>query len=141
MVHISDEGVFDAPLEKIWRFLNDDNPTAHQHSSIKFSKVMEQSDKGMTAEVEAKNPDGSWRKEIYKFSFNPPKGFTLEITSGLMKGTKHTHTYTSMGNKTKVQVEGDFVAQGMDDASLKKAALGMLEQVFNEDTTNLKNYK
>ena len=95
----------------------------------------------MTSEVEVKNPDGSWRKEIWKFGFNPPKGFDLEITSGPMKGTKHTHTYTPMGNKTKVVVEGEFVAQGMDDASLKKAALGMFELVFNEDSANLKNYK
>jgi hypothetical protein len=74
-------------------------------------------------------------------SFNPPKGFSLEITSGPMKGTKHSHTYTPMGNKTKVVVEGEFVAQGMDDASLKKAVLGMFEQVFNEDSAALKNYK
>jgi len=139
MVHVSDEGMFDAPLEKIWRFLNDDS--SHKHSSLKFSKVLEQTDKGMTSEVEVKNPDGSWRKETWKLSFNPPKGFSMEMVSGPMKGTKHSHTYTAMGNKTKVVVEGEFVAQGMDDASLKKAALGMFEQVFNEDSAALKNYK
>ncbi|MGA2626979.1 MAG: SRPBCC family protein [Candidatus Bathyarchaeia archaeon] len=139
MVHVSDEGTFDAPLEKIWRFLNDDN--SHKHSSLKFSKVLEQTDKGMTSEVEVKNPDGSWRKETWKLTFNPPKGFSMEMVSGPMKGTKHSHTYTAMGNKTKVVVEGEFVAQGMDDASLKKAALGMFEQVFNEDSAALKNYK
>ena len=131
--------MFDAPLEKIWRFLNDDS--SHKHSSLKFSKVLEQTDKGMTSEVEVKNPDGSWRKETWKLSFNPPKGFSMEMVSGPMKGTKHSHTYTAMGNKTKVVVEGEFVAQGMDDASLKKAALGMFEQVFNEDSAALKNYK
>ena len=139
MVHVSDEGMFDAPLEKIWRFLNDDN--SHQHSSLKFSKVLEQTDKGMTAEVDVKRPGGSWSKETWKLNFNPPKGFSLEITSGPMNGTKHSHTYTPMGDKTKVVVEGEFVAQGMDDASLKKAALGMFEQVFNEDSAALKSYK
>jgi ligand-binding SRPBCC domain-containing protein len=139
MVHVSDEGMFDAPLEKIWRFLNDDN--SHKHSSVKFSKVLEQNDKGMTSEVEVKSSDGSWRKETWKLSFNPPKGFSMEMLSGPMKGTKHSHTYTPMGNKTKVVVEGEFVAQGMDDASLKKTALGMFEQVFNEDSAALKNYK
>jgi len=131
--------MFDAPLEKIWRFLNDDN--SHKHSSVKFSKVLEQNDKGMTSEVEVKSSDGSWRKETWKLSFNPPKGFSMEMLSGPMKGTKHSHTYTPMGNKTKVVVEGEFVAQGMDDASLKKTALGMFEQVFNEDSAALKNYK
>ena len=139
MVHLTDEGTFDEPLEKIWRYLNDEKD--HQHSSMKMSKVLEQSDKGMTAECEVKNPDGSWRKETWKMDFNPPKSFTLEITSGPLKGTKHTHTYTPMGNKTKVVVEGEFIAQGMDDASLKKAALRNLELVFNEDSANLRNYK
>jgi ligand-binding SRPBCC domain-containing protein len=139
MVHVADEGVFDEPLEKIWRYLNDDQ--GHQHSSVKMSKVLEQSEKGMTAEFEVKNPDGSWRKEMWKMSFNPPTGFSLEITSGPMKGTKHSHTYTPMGNKTKVTVEGEFVAQGMDETTVKKAALMMFEQVFNEDAANLKRYK
>lgn len=139
MVHVSDEGVFDEPLDKIWRFLNDDK--GHQHSMLKTSKVMEQSDKGMTAEVEVKNQDGTWRKETWSFSFNPPSGFGIEVKSGPMKGTKHKHTYTSMGPKTKVIVEGEFVAQGMDDAALKKAALALFEQAFNEDVAHLKNFK
>ena len=139
MVHVMDDGVFDEPIDKIWRFLNDDK--GHQHSMVKTSKVMEQSDKGMTAEVEVKNPDGSWRKEVWKMSFNPPTGFGIEVTSGPMKGTKHKHTYTPMGAKTKVVVEGDFVAQGMDDAALKRAAMALFEQVFNEDIAHLKNFK
>ena len=99
MAHVTDEGVFDEPLEKIWRYLNDDQ--GHQHSSVKMSKVLEQSEKGMTAEFDVKNPDGSWRKEMWKMSFNPPKGFSLEITSGPMKGTKHSHTYTPMVTKRR----------------------------------------
>jgi len=139
LVHVKDEGVFDEPLEKIWRFLNAEQ--GHDHNGVRFSKVIEQSDKGMTTEVEVKAPDGSWAKETWKFDMNPPTGFNMEITSGPMKGTKHTHTYTAMGNKTKVVVEGEFVRQGVDDASMKKGALGMLEQLFNEDTANLKKFK
>jgi hypothetical protein len=46
-----------------------------------------------------------------------------------------------MGKKTKVAVEGEFVGQGMDEQRLTKAALVMLDQVFNEDVSNLRNYK
>lgn len=139
MVHVVDEGVFDEPVDKIWRFLADDN--SHKHDMVKTTRVMEQSDKGMTAEIEVKNPDGSWRKETWKMTFNPPTSFGIEVTSGMMKGTRHKHTYTPMGAKTKVVVEGEFVAQGMDDAALKKAAMAMFEQVFNEDTAQLKSFK
>jgi hypothetical protein len=139
MVHITDDGVFDAPLEKVWKYMNDDK--GHAHSGIKFTKVLEQSDKGMTVELEVKNADGSSHTETWKMTMNPPKGHSTEVLSGPMKGSRNTHTYTPMGNKTKVMVEGDFYAQGMDDASTKKAVLAMFEMVFNEDNANLKNYK
>ncbi len=79
--------------------------------------------------------------ESWKIAMSPPKSMSTEILSGPMKGTKHTHTYTPMGSKTKVEVEGDFIAQGMDDASTKKAVLSMLEIVFNEDNANLQKFK
>jgi len=53
MVHVKDDGVFDAPVEKIWKYLNDENQ--HEHSAVKFTKVLEQSDKGMTVELAVKN--------------------------------------------------------------------------------------
>jgi ligand-binding SRPBCC domain-containing protein len=139
MVHVTDDGIFDAPVEKVWKYLNDDK--SHSHKGMKFTKVIEQSDKGMTAELEVKNPDGSTHMETWKFAFNPPKSHTIEVISGPTKGSKHTHTYIPMGNKTKVQVEGEFMVQGMDDASTKKAVLAMFEMLFNEDSANLKNFK
>ncbi len=139
MVHVTDDGIFDEPVEKIWRYIADQN--AHQHSAVRFTKVLEQSDKGMTTEAELKNPDGSWHKETWKIGMNPPKSQTTEFLTGPMKGSKYTNTYTPMGNRTKVVVDGEFQAQGMDDAGTKKFVLSFLEMVFNEDTANLKNFK
>jgi hypothetical protein len=139
MVHVIDDGVFDAPVEKVWKYIND--PNFHQHSAVKFTKVLEQSGNSMTVEVEAKNSDGSSRRETWKMTMNPPQSHHTEVLAGSMKGSSYTHTYTPMADKTKVVVEGDFSAQGMDDASTKKAVLGMWDMVFNEDNTNLKNYK
>jgi hypothetical protein len=139
MVHVTDDGIFDAPVGKIWRYISDQN--AHQHSAVRFTKVLEQSDKGMTTEVELKNPDGSWHKETWKLAMNPPKSQTTEMLVGPMKGSKYTNAYTPMGNRTKVEVDGEFQAQGMDDTATKKFVLSFLEMVFNEDTANLKNYK
>lgn len=138
MVHIKDEGVFDAPVEKIWRYINDDE---HSHSAVKVTGTRDQTEKGLTLDLEVKNPDGSTHMEAWKMTMNPPTSMYTEVLSGPMKGSKHTHTYTPMGPKTKVVVEGEFVAQGMDDASIKKAVLGMLEMVFNEDNTNLQKFK
>ena len=139
MVHVTDDGIFDEPVEKIWRYISDQK--AHVHSALRFTNVLEQSEKGMTTEVEMKNPDGSSHKETWKITMNPPESQTTEFLTGPMKGSKYTNTYTPMGNKTKVVVDGEFQAQGMDDAATKKFVLSFLEMVFNEDTANLKNYK
>jgi len=139
MVHLKDEGVFDAPIDKIWKFLQSNDE--HEHKSVKMSKVVERTEKGMTMEAELKNPDGTTMMETIKFTYDPPKGFTMEFIGGRMKGTKHTHTYTPMGNKTKVVVEGEFYGQGMDDNAVRKAALARLAEVFDEDSAALRNFK
>jgi len=140
MVYLKDEGVFDAPLEKIWRFLQDDNAD-HEHRSVRFSKVLEKSAKVMVVEMDSVSPDGKAFKQTAKFTFNPPKGFDMEFLSGPMTGTKHTHTYTPMGTQTKVEVVGDFKIQGLDEQATRKAVLAQLEQLFDEDNSALRKYK
>ena len=141
MVSLKDEGIFDAPIEKIWRFHNDHNAN-HEHRAVKISKVLEQSERHMVVEMDAKSPDGKTTfKQTAKLTFNPPKGFDMEFLSGPMVGTKHTHTYTPMGDKTKVEVVGEFKVQGLSEEATKKAALALLEELFNEDNAALKNYK
>jgi hypothetical protein len=46
-----------------------------------------------------------------------------------------------MGDKTKVEVAGEFKIQGLDEQATRKAALAQLEQLFNEDNAALKQYK
>jgi ligand-binding SRPBCC domain-containing protein len=139
MVHIRDEGVFDAPVEKIWRYLSDEH--AHSHGSVKVTGMRDQTEKGVTLDLEVKRPDGTKYSEAWKITMNPPVSMYTEVLAGPMKGSKHTHTYTPMGQKTKVVVEGEFTAQGLDDAATRKAVLAMLETVFNEDNANLQKFK
>ncbi len=54
MVHIKDDGVFDAPVEKIWRYINDEH--AHSHGAVKVTGMRDQSEKGLTLDLEVKNP-------------------------------------------------------------------------------------
>jgi len=139
MVHIRDEGVFDAPVEKIWRYLNDEH--AHSHGLVKVTGMRDQTEKGLTLDLEVKRPDGSTHTEAWKITMNPPASMYTEVLAGPMKGSKHTHTYTPVGQKTKVVVEGEFTAQGLDDAATRKSVLAMLEMVFNEDNANLQKFK
>ena len=140
MVHVSDDGVFDAPLEKVWKYLNDD--TGHEHSAMKFTKVLEQSDKGMTVELEVKHPDGSSHMETWKMTMNPPKGHSTEVLSRTNERLqKHTHIHPHGKQNQSHTLKENSTRKAWMTTATKKAVLAMYEMVFNEDNTNLKNYK
>lgn len=142
MVHVKDDGVYEAPIDKIWKYLQDDTPGVHNHRSILAAKTLEEKGNSMTQEWEMRNPDGkSSRKETWRLTFNPPIGFEMESLGGASKGTRYSHKYTPLGNKTRVEVEGEFKMQGMDDSQTRKAVLGFLSEVFDEDTRSLRAYK
>ena|SRR3990172_3976932 len=140
MVHVRDDGIFDAPIDRVWKYINDER--THQHGSFQVTKVLEQKGNAMVAEAKLGNPDGTFNTEKVRMVLNPPKTFDFEYLSGPMKGTKHTHTYTPMGDKTKVVVEGEWVVpRGMTEAAVRKSALDYFAMVFEEDNSRLKTYK
>ena len=142
MVKVTDDGIFNEPMEKIWRFVMDEN-APHNHAFIKSRKVVEQKGNTVITENVLVNPDGKGtHTERWKLTLNPPKGYNIEYLSGPMAGSKMAQTYTSLGAaKTKASVEGEYKMPGIDDAGIRKSVLSFLEQAFNEDTRNLKQYK
>lgn len=141
MVRIRDEGVFDAPVDRIWKFIGDNRPGVHKHRSILASKDLETKGNVVVREIQFLNPDGKdshW--ETWRFTFNPPRGYEVEAVAGPTKGTKFSNMYTPMGNRTRVDVEGDWIIPGIDEATIRKNALAFLEEAFNEDTAALKKY-
>lgn len=139
MVRVTDEGIFDAPLDKLWKYVNDQ--MMHNHASFKVTKLVDQKGNTMVVEADVANPSATGtHKETWKFVYNPPKSFDMEYLSGPMKGSRHTHTYTPLGNRTKVDVVGDFKLQGADDATTKKMVLDYFAKVFEEDRAALRKY-
>ena len=142
MVHVRDDGVFDASLEKIWKYIGDDSPGIHEHRAIPASKVLEQKGNVVVQEMQFINADGKgthW--ETWRITMDPPRGYYVEAIAGPTKGTKFSQKYTAMGNKTRVDVEGDWVVPGVDAATVKKMALAFLSEAFDEDNAALKKYK
>ena len=142
MVRIHDEGVFDAPLEKIWRYIQDDTPGLHKHRAIPSTKVLKEEGNTVVQEMQIVNADGKgthW--ETWRLTMNPPRGYQVEATDGPNKGTTFSQVYTPMGPKTRVDVDGDWKVPGQDDATIRKMTLAFLEEAFNEDSAALKKYK
>src|SRR5256885_3601271 len=99
MVYVRDDGVFDASIDKIWKYLQD--PESHQHESILSQKVLEQKGNTMKIRAEIAGPQGK-AEEIWQMRMDPPFGFELQVLEGPSKGSKQTHTYVPMADKTKV---------------------------------------
>ncbi len=140
MVYVKDDGVFNEPVEKIWKYIQD--PENHVHESILSQKVLEQKGNTMKLRVETKSPRGGKEEQIWRMTMDPPFGHELEVLEGTTKGTKQAHVYIPMGkDKTKVIVVGDYKAAGADDETIRKGALSNLAQVFDEDSRNLRQFQ
>ena len=140
MIHYKSDGIFDASLEKIWRYMATDE---HTHAAFKSFKILNESGNEVSFEAEIFGPDGkTTQKAIIKHTMNAPKGFATSMTGGPMDGANFRHTYIAMGEKTKVEMEGDFKPiPGMDEATQTKMIDEFFSTAFKEDNENLKKFK
>jgi hypothetical protein len=137
MVYILDEGSeFDAPLERIWKYLQTEGE--HEHKAIRILSTEMQGENTVVLDEEVTLENTPPVRSKIKMTMYPPFGFVLEYLDGPMFGTKWFQYYIPKGNKTGVTVVGDFVGKGMDDDSVKRMSLQLLNLVFNEDNDNLK---
>ena len=138
MVYILDEGsVFDAPIDKIWKYLPSDN---HRHNSMKMiSREMTSSNTVViTAE---RNIMGKTARTKIQNTLYPPFGFVQEHLEGPTAGSKAFVYYTPKGTKTGITIVGDFVLSGMDEKTTRDAIMAGFQVTFDEDNANLKNLK
>ena len=136
MVYVLDEGSeFDAPLDRIWKYLMSDEE--HDHKAIKTISREMQGDNVVVITNEV-NMGGVPVRNKLKFTFHAPFGIVQEYLEGPMAGSHAFQYYIPKGNKTGTVVVGDFIGKGMDDDSVKRAALQVLEIAFNEDNENLR---
>jgi hypothetical protein len=137
MVYILDEGsVFDAPLDKIWKYLQSQE---HHHDSIKSLSrevvgnsvvlVSERNVMGKTVTVKVKN------------TLYPPFGMVQEYLEGPMQGSRAFQYYVPKGDKTEVRVVGDYMISGATDQQIRDTVSTQAQRSYDEDNTNLKSMK
>jgi hypothetical protein len=138
MVYILDEGsVFEAPIDKVWKYLPSDE---HRHNSMKLiSREMTSSNTVIiTAE---RSIMGKMVRTKLKNTLYPPLGFVQEYLEGPAAGSKAFVYFIPKGNKTGINVVGEFVLSGMDEKATRDAIVAQLQVSFDEDNANLKNTK
>ncbi len=134
MVFIMDEGsTFKASLDKIWKLNLSEGQ--HNHPSLKNLRS-EQSEGGMilTYDVDMGSKLATVRTKLTPL---PPLGLFFDILDGPFAGSKSLQYYTPKGKETGVTVVGEWKSSAMPDDQLKKAVMGFLQTVFDEDQANL----
>jgi hypothetical protein len=134
LVYILDEGSeFDAPVDKIWEYLQSQE---HRHPSIKIlSREISGNSVVLTSE---RNIMGKITTVKVKNTLYPPFGMVQEHLEGPLKRSRAFLYYIPKGTKTGVTIVGEYVMEGADDDTVRKAVGSLSQTSFDEDNVNLK---
>jgi hypothetical protein len=140
MVHIKDEGShFDAPIETVWKYLQ--SPTDHGSShTTSRNQQMQPINETSFVLTQEQNMNGEWVKTSSRITIFPPVAMTIEILDGPLAGSKMVNIYTPKGNRTGIDVYGEFTSAHIPIHQLEHAVRGNLEMVFNEDTAGIRAF-
>ena len=137
MVYLIDEGsVFDAPIEKIWRYLSSE---AHNHPS--FRSVHREASGNTVTITSERTFMGKTVTVKIKHTLYPPVGYVSEHLEGPMAGSRSFLYYIPKGDKTAVTIVGDFIIGGLDEETTRDTVLAQMQTTFDEDNANLKRMK
>ncbi len=139
-VHYKKDGIatFDAPPEKLFRYMSAGD---HPHAAFKSHRLVGVSENVVTVDAEIYNPDGSTFETTIEHRLDPPNGIETTMTGGAFDGARFTHSYTPVGDQTRVDLEGDFPAlPGMSEADELAMIDGFFTTVFAEDTATLRTW-
>ena len=139
-VHYKKEGIatFDATPGKLFQYMS---TGGHQHAAFKSHRLDGISDGVVTVSAEVYNPDGSTFETTIEHRLDPPSGIETRMRGGPFDGATFVHTYTPLGERTKVDLEGDFPGlPGMSEADELAMIDGFFSTVFDEDTATLRTW-
>jgi thioredoxin-dependent peroxiredoxin len=135
------EGIatFEATTDKIFRYMS---ASDHHHKAFKSHKVVGVADNVVTVDVDVYNPDGSTTNMTVKHRLDVPNGVETTMIGGHFDGARFVHSYTPLGDRTQVDLEGDFPAlPGMSEADELRMIDGFFTTVFEEDAATLRTWQ
>lgn len=139
-VHYEKGGIatFDAPVERIFEYMRAGN---HPHQAFKSHQLVGVAGNVVTVAVEAYNPDGSTTEMTVEHLLDPPNGIVTTMVGGHFDGARFVHSYTRLGDRTNVDVKGDFPAlPGISEAEELAMIDGFFTTVFGEDAETLRTW-
>lgn len=134
----SDIATFDVPPETVFRYMS---AGGHPHVAFKSHQLIGVTGNVVTVGAEVYNPDGSTFETTITHVLNRPAGIQTTMIGGPFDGATFKHSYTPLGEQTRVDLEGDFPElPGMSAAEELAMIDGFFGMVFAEDTNTLRTW-
>lgn len=136
-VHYSKEGIatFEVTPAKIFAYMSSGG---HRHAAFKSHRLSGIDDGVVTVVAEIFNPDGSTFVTTIRHRLDPPRRIETTMSGGLFDGARFVQTYKPVGERTILDLEGDFPTMpGMPEDDELEMIDGFFTTVFAEDTATL----
>ncbi|MDE1820042.1 MAG: hypothetical protein KGJ23_04050 [Euryarchaeota archaeon] len=138
MVYLKDEGSeFEAPVDFVWKYIfgGEGHDAAHKTTrNPKFKKVSE-----ITIEYGSERLlRGKWAPDRMRITMVPPISVTTEWLDGVLAGSKFVYVYKPQGEKTRIDVYGEFTSPTLPPEGVEAAAREFLESEFRDDAPAVK---
>ncbi len=138
MVYVKDEGSeFEAPIDFVWKYIfgGEGHDAAHKTTrKPTFKKVSD-----ITIEYGSERYlRGRWAPDRLRITMVEPISVTTEWLDGVLAGSKLVYVYSPRGDKTGIDVYGEFVSKTLPQDQVELAAREFLESEFNADAPAIK---
>jgi len=133
MVFVKDEGsVFDAPIDFVWKYIFGAADHDSAHKTTRNPKFEKYSDITFIYGSE-RYLRGKWAPDRMRISNFPLIAVVTEWTEGVLAGSKFTYVYSPQGDKTRIDVYGEFTSKTLPAEEVEAAAREFLDSEFADD--------
>lgn len=125
-----DEGVFDASLERVWRFMRVHKDYPHPHHINASREGL--GENSYISNYEFKS-EGLAIRIKYKGTLHPPLGLAMDFVGGTFEGSKLFQYFSPASGKTRVTIVDYLVSPSLSEDEACKAFSRFGETDFEED--------
>ena len=133
MVFLKDEGsTFDAPIDFVWKYLMNGDLHDAVHKTARNSRFETVSEITFLYSSE-RLLRGTWAPDRMRLSVFPPVSMVYEWLDGVLAGSKFIYLYSPQGEKTGIDVYGEFASKTLPAAEIESAAREFLDSEYRDD--------
>ena len=133
MVFVKDEGsVFDASIDFVWKYASGGEAHDSAHKTTRYPKFEKVSDVTLIYASE-RYLRGKWTPDRMRISMFPPISTITEWLEGVLAGSTFAYVYTPHGEKTRIDVYGEFTSSMLHPTEVEVVAREFLDAEFAAD--------